>query len=58
MRHATCMEKMRNPYKISVRKSEWNQSLGRSMNRWGDNIKMNIKRNWFGRCGLDSSGSG
>jgi hypothetical protein len=46
------MEEMRNALKIMVTKA------ARSRCRFEYNIKMDLKRNRFGVCGLDSSGSG
>jgi len=34
------------------------RSLERPRRRWEDNIKMDLKSNRVGRCGLDSSGPG
>jgi len=30
--------------------------LGRLMHRWEDNIGMDLREIWLGRCGLDESG--
>jgi hypothetical protein len=45
---------MRNDYTILVGKPEGKRPLGRPRCRWEDNIGMDLKRNRFGRCGLDS----
>jgi hypothetical protein len=36
------MGKMRNAYKILVRKPEWKKPLGRPRHGWEDNIKMGL----------------
>jgi hypothetical protein len=36
---------------------EQNRQLGRSKCRWENNIKMDLKINKMGGCGLDSCGS-
>jgi hypothetical protein len=42
------MEKMRNEYKILVRKPEGKKLLGRPGHRWEDNIKMDLREAGFG----------
>jgi hypothetical protein len=40
----------RNSYRVPVENPEGKRALGRSKLRWGDNIKMNLKRNimrWY-----------
>jgi hypothetical protein len=49
---------MRNSYKTFVGKSEGNETLGKPWCRWEDTIKIDLTENGFGRCGLDSCGSG
>jgi len=47
--HAAHMGKMRNAYKILVRKPEMKRSLGRSSYRWEDNTEMDIREvGWKG----------
>jgi hypothetical protein len=48
---------MRNAYKILVRKPEGKRPLGKPRCKCED-IKMDLKRNKVGRCGLDLSVSG
>jgi hypothetical protein len=48
----------RNVYKILVGKPEGKRSLGRPRGRCADNIKMDLKRDRMGWCGLDQTGSG
>jgi hypothetical protein len=48
----------RNVYRMLVGKPEGKRSLGRPRRRWVDNIKMDLKRDWMGWCGLDWSASG
>jgi hypothetical protein len=52
------MGEMRNPYKIFVGKSEGNRSLERSRRGRSADVKMELKRNRMGGCGLNSFGSG
>jgi hypothetical protein len=52
------MGRMRNAYKILVGKPEMKRPVGRPRRRWEDNIKIAVRGNVAGRCGLDSSGSG
>jgi len=43
------MGKMRNAYKILVRKPEWKKPLGRHRCRWEDNIRINLREiGWEG----------
>jgi hypothetical protein len=49
------MGKMRNVYKILVRKTEGKRPLGRPRRRWENNIKMDHTK--MGVCGLDSPAS-
>jgi hypothetical protein len=46
----------RNVCKVPVGVPEGKRPLGRLKFRWEDNIKIDIKRNKMGGCGLDSSG--
>jgi hypothetical protein len=52
-RHVTCMEEIRNAYKISVRKSEKKRPLGILRHIWKDTIKTELGFtlwtgfNWF-----------
>jgi len=41
--HVTCMGERRNVYRVLVGKPEGKRPLGRSRNRWKDNIKMDIQ---------------
>jgi hypothetical protein len=52
------MGEERKVYKVSVGKPEGKRPLGRPRRRWEDGIRMDLKRDWLGRCGLDSTGSG
>jgi len=56
--HCARRVEMRNAYKILVGKPERKRPRGRPRSRWEDNIKMDLKGNSVGGCGLDSSGSG
>jgi hypothetical protein len=38
------MEEMRHAYKILVGKPEGDRPIGRSRRRWGNNIKMDVKK--------------
>jgi hypothetical protein len=51
------VEKMINAYDILVGKPEGKRPLGRPRHRWED-IRMDLRKNRVGRCGLDPSGSG
>jgi hypothetical protein len=42
-----------NAYRILVGKPERKKPLGRPRRRWVDNIKMDLKRDRMGKCGLD-----
>jgi hypothetical protein len=50
--------KMRTACKILVGKPEKKRPLEGPRPRWKSNIRMDLKGNSVGRCGLDSSGSG
>jgi hypothetical protein len=43
LQHIACIGKMRNTYKIMVRKPKGKRPVGRSMNRWEDTIKTDLK---------------
>jgi hypothetical protein len=45
--HAARMEK-RNAYRMFVRKPEGKRPLGISRPRWMDNIKIDLKKGWYG----------
>jgi hypothetical protein len=47
------MEQMRNAYNILIRKPKGKGLLGRPRRRWEDNIRMDLRKNGMGRCGLD-----
>jgi hypothetical protein len=51
------MEEMTNAYNILVGKPVAKRPLGRKRFRWEDNIRMDLKGNRMGGCGLNSSGS-
>jgi hypothetical protein len=51
------MRIMTNVYKILVGNPEGKMPLRRSRRKWEDNIKMDLKTNRVGSCGLDSTGS-
>jgi hypothetical protein len=42
--HVVHMEEMRNEYKMLVAKPEEKRLLGRSRHKWGDNIKMVLRK--------------
>jgi len=46
---------MRYSYKNLVGKPEWKRPLGRHKRTWGVNIRMGLKRNGVGSCGLNLS---
>jgi hypothetical protein len=52
------MGEERKVYKVLVGKPEGKRPLGRPRRRWEDGIRMDLKENGFGGCGLDSTGSG
>jgi hypothetical protein len=52
------MGDMRSVNKRLVGKPEGKSPLGRPRHRYEDNIRINLKRNRLGGCGLDSSTSG
>jgi hypothetical protein len=52
MQHA--WKRLRKAYTIL----EGKKPLGRTTYRWEDNIRMDLRRNKMGTCGLNSSGSG
>jgi hypothetical protein len=43
MGQVACMGKMRNAYKILVRKPDGKRPLGRSRHRWEDNIRVDLR---------------
>jgi hypothetical protein len=51
------MGEMRNTYNYG-QKTEEKELLVRLVCKWENNIRMYIKRNRVGSCGLDTSGSG
>jgi hypothetical protein len=56
--HITGMGEMRNVYNILVGKYEGKKQLRRLRRQWEYNIRMDLKRDRLGKCGLDSCGSG
>jgi len=52
----TRMGEIRNIYKIMAGKSEGKRPLGRPRCRWNDNIKLDLRRDKVGSCGLGSFG--
>jgi hypothetical protein len=52
------MGEERKLYKVLVGKPEGNRPLGRPRRMWEDGIRMDRREIGFGRCGLDSTGSG
>jgi hypothetical protein len=57
--HVARMGEKRNAYRILVGKPEGRRPpLGRTRRRWVDNIKIDLKRDGMGWCGLGQSGSG
>jgi hypothetical protein len=48
----------RNAYRILVGKPEGKKLLGRPRCKWVDNIKIDLKRDRLGWCGVDRSSSG
>ena len=56
--HVARMEERRGAYRVLVGKPEGRRPLGRPRRRWEDNIKMNLRRVWYGGHGLDRSVSG
>jgi hypothetical protein len=50
--HVARMGDKRNAYRILVGKPEGRRPLGRPRCRWADNIKMDLKRDRMGWCGL------
>jgi hypothetical protein len=55
--HVVCMGEMGNGYKILVRKPEGKMPLGVPRPKSENNIRMDLKKNRVGSCGLGSSGS-
>jgi hypothetical protein len=51
--HVARVWEMRNAYKILVGRPEWNRPVGRTRDRWEDNIKINVRKIGFGGCELD-----
>jgi len=43
---------------IFFQKPEGKRPLGRHGHRWEDSIRMDLRQIGWGKCGLDSSGSG
>jgi hypothetical protein len=57
-RHVARMGEGRNVYRVLVRKPEVKSPLVRPRRRWQDGIKMDLREIGWGRCGVDSPGSG
>jgi hypothetical protein len=51
--HVARIGEKRNAFRILVGKPEGKRPLGRPRRRWVDNIKMDLKRDRVGWCGLD-----
>jgi hypothetical protein len=51
------MGELRNAYTILMWKPEGKRPLGRPRRRWLESIKIDLKRDRMGWCGLDRSGS-
>jgi hypothetical protein len=58
LRHISHNGENINAHKTFVGNPEEKRQLARPRSRLADNIKMDLKRNKFGGCGLDLSGSG
>jgi hypothetical protein len=56
--HVARMGEDRKVYKVLVGKPEGKRPLGGPRRRWEDGVRMNLKRDWLGGCGLNSTGSG
>jgi hypothetical protein len=52
------MGEERKVYKVLVGKPERKRPLERPRHRWEDGIRMDLRETGWGRCGLDSTGSG
>jgi hypothetical protein len=52
------MGEERKVYKVLVGKPEGKRPLGRSIHRWEDGVRMDLREIVFWGCGLDSTGSG
>jgi hypothetical protein len=54
--HVACVGKMRNAYKILIRKSEGNRPLRRPRLKWEDNIRMVLRKvGWEGVDGIHTA---
>jgi hypothetical protein len=56
--HVARMGEKRKVYKVLVGKPEGKRLLLRSMRRWEDGVRMDLRETGLGGCGLDSTGSG
>jgi hypothetical protein len=56
--HVACMGEGRNVYRFLVGNSEGKRPLERPRRRWEFGIKMDLREIDWGRCGVDSPGSG
>jgi len=56
--HVDNMGEVRNVYKILIGKIEGKRPLGRLRHRWEHGIKLDCREIGWGKCGLDSYGSG
>jgi hypothetical protein len=56
--HVARMGETRNAYRILVGKPEGKKPLERPRRNWVNNIKIDLKTDRMGWCGLDRSGSG
>jgi hypothetical protein len=56
--HVACMGEGRNVYRVLMVEPERKTPLGRPRRRGQDGIKVNLREIGWGRCGVDSPGSG
>jgi hypothetical protein len=55
--HVARMGEERKVYRVLIEKPEVKRPLGRRRHRWGDGIRMDVRKIGWG-CGVDSVGSG
>jgi hypothetical protein len=56
--NVACIGEGRKLYRVLVGKPEGKRPLQRLRHRWEDGIRMDLKEISWGRCGVDSPGSG